>query len=182
MLNHAPGVHEAPITIEISPDLLLNKHKKTGIIKDTYSTVCGFLNSHHGGTLKLTSSKSLTPTMLDELVRGIEQTLIELIGLTGLREYCQTEIKGLGKEIIFTIKPCDRICTMEYNLVLPTAFLVKQVHRTEPLENIARVLKSDRKFLNAMQHNHAKEFEKECTMPEDMRESDTVQFKKVMQI
>ena len=179
MLNHAIGRHEASITIEISPDLLLNKHKKTGIIKDTYSTVCGLLNSHHGGALKLTSSKSLTPTMLDELVRGIEQTLIELIGLTGLREYCQTEIKGLGKEIIFTIKPCDRICTMEYNLVLPTDFLVKQVHRTEPLENIARVLKSDRQFLNAMQHNHAKEFEKECTMPEGMRESDTVQFKKV---
>ena len=179
MSKITPGSHEMPIIIEISPETLLNKKKKTGIIKDTYSTVCGLLNSHHGGILKLTSSKSLTPSMLDELVRGIEQTLIELLGLTGLREYCQTEIRRLGKEIIFTVGPSDRICTVEYNLVLPTDFLVRQVLRTEPLEKIARVLKSDQPFVSVMPQNHLNEFEKESTMPEQLRESDMVQFKKV---
>ena len=179
MSKNTPGPHEMPIIIEISPETLLNKNKKTGIIKDTYCTVCGLLNSHHGGILKLTSSKSLTPSMLDELVRGIEQTLIELLGLTGLREYCQTEIRRLGEEIIFTVGPSDRICTMEYNLVLPTDFLVRQVLRTEPLEKIARVLKLDRPFVSVMPQNHLKEFEKESTMPEHLRESDMVQFKKV---
>jgi tetratricopeptide (TPR) repeat protein len=183
MSNKSPGPLETPGTpliIKISPEILLNKNKKAGIIKDTYFTICGLLNSYHGGILKLTSSKSLTPATLDELVRGIEQTLIELLGLTGLREYCQTEIKELGKEIIFTVMPSDRIFTVEYNLVLPTDFLVKQVHRTEPLEKIARVLKpAGRQFVSARQHNRVKEFEKESTMPEDLRESDTVQFKKV---
>ena len=180
MLNNTSDPHETPIIIiKISPEILQNKNKKTGIVKDTYYTVCGLLNSYQGGILKLTSSKSLTPSLLDELVRGIEQTLIELLGLIGLREYCQTEIIGLGKEIIFTVKPSDRICTVEYNLVLPTDFLVKQVLRTEPLEKIARVIKPGRPFANPMLHNYFKKFEKDSMMPEDLRESDTVQFKKV---
>ena len=179
MPNNPKGPHEAPIIIMISPKILDNKNHKTRIMKETYSTVCGLLNNYHGGILKLTSSKSLTPSKLDEFVRGVEQTLIDLLGLTGLREYCQTTINGLGKEIIFNVKPSDRICTVEYNLVLPTDFLVRQVLKTEPLEKIARVLKPGRPFDCAMLNNHMKKFEKESTMPEDLRESDTVQFKKV---
>ena len=179
MSNSTSGPQETPIIIEISPEIVQNKNKRTGIVKHIYTTVCGLLNSHQGGILKLTSSNSLTPSLLDELVRGIEQTLIELVGLIGLREYCQTEIIGLGKEIIFTDKPSDRIFTIEYNLVLPTDFLVKQVLRTEPLEKIARVIKPGRPFANTMLHNYFKKFEKESMMPEDLRESDTVQFKKV---
>jgi hypothetical protein len=179
MSNDTPGPHDTSIVIKISPEVLLNKNKKTAIVKATCSAVCGLLNSNYGGILKLTSSKSLTPAMLDELVRGIEQTLIEHLGLTGLLEYCQTEITGLGKEIIFTVKPSDRVCTVEYNLVLPTDFLVKQVLRTEPLEKIARVLKPGRPLVNVNLQNHVLEFVKESTMPEDLRESDKVQFKKV---
>ena len=179
MSNNSKDPHEAPIIIKISPEFLDNKNHKTRIMKETYCTVCGLLNSNHGGILKLMSSKSLTPSKLDEFVRGVEQTLIDLLGLTGLLEYCQTTINGLGKEIIFNVKPSDRICTVEYNLVLPTDFLVRHVLKTEPLEKIARVLKPGRAFDCAMLNNHMKKFEKESTMPEDLRESDTVQFKKV---
>ncbi|CAB4040355.1 Hypothetical predicted protein [Paramuricea clavata] len=175
--HDTPDSHDTPIVIKISPEVLLNKNKKTAIVKATCSAVCGLLNSHYGGILKLTSSKSLTPAMLDELVRGIEQTLIEHLGLTGLLEYCQTEITGLGKEIIFTVKPSDRVCTVEYNLVLPTDFLVKQVLRTEPLEKIARVLKPGRPLVNVHLQNHVLEFVKESIMPEDLREENS--WKKV---
>ena len=179
MSNISKGPHEATIIIKISPEILDNKNHKTKIMKETYSTVCGLLNNYHGGILKLTSSKSFTPSKLDEFVRGVEQTLIDLLGLTGLREYCQTTINELGNEIIFNVKPCDRICTVEYNLVLPTDFLVGKVLKMEPLEKIARVLKPGRAFDCAMLNNHMKKFEMESTMPKHLRESDTVQFKKV---
>jgi hypothetical protein len=117
--------------------------------------------------------------VLDELVRGIEQTLIEFLGLTSLREFCRIEITGCGKEITFTVKPSDRICTIEYNLFLPTDFLVRQVLRTEPLVNIARLLKPGPLVTSILQ-THVEEFQKDATVPGGLREShDTVQFKKI---
>ena len=169
---------EAKIVIKIAPEILQNKTKKTEKIKTTSTAVCALLNSRDGGIVTLPSPSSLTPTVLDELVRGIEQTLIEFLGLTSFREYCKTEIKDLGKEINLAVSPSDRICTIEYNLVLPTDFLVKQVLRTEPLEKIAPLLRS-KPLDNSKLHHHEQEFKKDSIMPKDRRESDTVQFKKI---
>lgn len=167
------------LPFSISPETLSNKSRRAVVIKDTLCAACGLLNSHHGGILKITSSKSLTPALLDDFVRGIEQTLIELIGVTAFRECCQIEIIDLGKEITFNVKPNDRLCTIEYNLFLPTDFLVKQVLRTEPLEKIAPLLKSGKPLDSKKLNNTWVEFVKDSIMPEDLRESDEVQFKKL---
>lgn len=169
---------KSQIVMKISPEVVQNKNKRTPIIKETCSAVCALLNSCHGGTFKLTSSLSLTPAALDELVRGIEQTLIEFLGLTSLRKFCQIEITELGKEIIFAVEPSDRVITVEYNLVLPTDFLVKQILRTEPLEYVGALLRT-RPLDNSNLRNYVWEFQKDSTIPGDLRESDSVQFKKI---
>lgn len=174
----AEDLHTTVIVIKISPDAVQNRNKKTAIIKDTCSAVCGLLNSHHGGRLQLTSTLSLSSNIIDELVRGIEQTLIEFLGLTNFREFCRIEITGCGKVITFTVEPSDRIFTVEYNLYLPTDFLVRQVLKTEPIVNIARLLKPGPLVTSNIQ-SHEKEFQKDAKVPGDLRESDMVQFKKI---
>ncbi|XP_031562507.1 uncharacterized protein LOC116298259 [Actinia tenebrosa] len=166
------------IVIQISPHAVQNRNKKSGIIQETCSTICALLNSHEGGNLKLSSTQALTPNLLDELVRAIEQSLIEFLGLTNLRELCEVRITGRGKEIIFFVKPSDRIFTVNYNLALPTNFLVREVLRSEPLVNIARLLETG-PLINSNLQSFIKEFLKDATIPGDLRESDTVQFKKV---
>lgn len=169
---------KAQVVKNVSPQEVQNKNKKTGIIKDTCFAITGLLNSNHGGTLTLRSSKPFTPTSLDELVRGIEQTLIEFLGLTRFHECCRTEIVGCGKEIVFVVQPSDQVCTVEYNLILPTDFQVRQVLRTEPLEKIARLLKTGPMVSSSLE-NYVRQFQKESIASGELRESKTVQFKKI---
>ena len=176
MSKHSRIHVKAQVVKNVSPQEVQNKNKR--IIKDTCFAITGLLNNRHGGTLTLRSSKPFTPTALDELVRGIEQTLIEFLGLTRFHECCQTEIKGFGKEIVFAVQPSDQVCTVEYNLVLPTDFQVRQVLRTEPLEKIARLLKAG-PMVNSNLRNYVREFQKESIAPGELRESKTVQFKKI---
>lgn len=165
------------IVIQISTHAVQKKKEKSLIIQDTCSAVCALLN-HQGGILKLSSTETLTPKLLDDLVRAIEQTLIEFLGLTSFRKHCQVRITSCGQEIIFNVRPSDRIFTVSYNLVLPTNFLVREVLRSEPLVNIARLLKTG-PLIDSNLQNFVKEFQKDSTISGDLRESDCVQFKKV---
>ena len=164
------------VVINITPDQVQNKNKKTKITRDASTAAIGLLNGYHEGRLILRSVTPLIPLAVDELVRSIEQSLIEIVGLTSFRECSHTVIKE--GEIVFLIRPGDRIYTVEYNLVLPTDFQVRQVLRTDPLEKIAPLLSSGRLDNTSLQ-SYAREFQKDVKAPEGLRESDTVQFKKI---
>ena len=164
------------IVINITPDQVQNKNKKAKITRDATAAAIGFLNGYHRGRLILRSVTPLTPSAVDELVRSIEQSLIEIVGLTSFRECCHTVIKE--GEIVFLTRPGDRIYTIEYNLVLPTDFQVRQVLRTDPLEKIAPLLNNGRLDNTSLQ-SYTREFQKDVKAPERLRESDTVQFKKI---
>ncbi len=164
------------IVINITPDQVQNKNKKAKITRDATAAAIGFLNGYHRGRLILRSVTPLTPSAVDELVRSIEQSLIEIVGLTSFRECSHTVIKK--GEIVFFTRPGDRIYTIEYNLVLPTDFQVRQVLRTDPLEKIAPLLNNG-PLDNTPLQSYAREFQKDVKAPEGLRESDTVQFKKI---
>ena len=68
------------IVINITPDQVQNKNKKAKITRDATAAAIGFLNGYHRGRLILRSVTPLTPSAVDELVRSIEQSLIEIVG------------------------------------------------------------------------------------------------------
>ena len=165
-----------PVVINITPDQLQNRNKKAKITRDAFTAAIGFVNGYHKGRLILRSVRPFTPSAVDELVRSIEQSLIEIVGLTSFLDRCHIENKE--SEIVFLIQPGGRIYTVKYNLFLPTASQVRQVLSTDPLEKIAPLLNSG-PLDNTSLQNYVREFQKDVKAPEGLRESDTVEFKKV---
>ncbi len=165
-----------PVVINITPDQLQNRNKKAKKTREAFTAAIGFLNGYHKGRLILRSVRPFTPSAVDQLVSSIEQLLIDIVGLTSFRDCCHIENKE--SEIVFLIQPGDRIYTVKYNLVLPTTSQVRQVPSTDPLEKIAPLLNSG-PLDNTSLQSYAREFQKDVKAPEGLRESDTVQFKKI---
>ena len=95
--------------------------------------ICAFLNSG-GGKLNV-ELESHSSSVGDGILRMIEQRLVDIIGSCTLNAKVKI-LKKNTKQLVFTVDSSHTLCTVDYNLYLPTQ---SQVIPISPLEHPERV-------------------------------------------
>ena len=169
------------IVINITSDQLKNKSKKQEIRSDAFKAAIACLNGYYARRLVLRSETHFSPAEADDLARPIQQSLTHIVGVVSFGRYFEIRFKeqeGKTTEIVFLVAPKGRLSTVKYNLYLPLTTMVKQVPVTDQMEEIAALLNVGWLDSRSLQ-SYVRKFQMDKKAPGGLRESETVQFKKV---
>ena len=152
-------------------------------ITEITAAVCALFNSRNGGliTLRLNDKcwliKEEEPKIIDDIVRRIEQSVLNFVPVTNMSEAFKfiedTNTQGLQ----FKVKSMGRFCTVQYHMYLPTDYQVSPITFGDSMAKVAALLEPQSKPMAASFTEHCKEFHYKERMPSGLREQQTVQFK-----
>ena len=154
------------------------KYKKSK--KEIASTFCALLNTHGGNvTIEL---EAATENDVQNLKRAIEQRLSDILGFSSMRDHIEL-VSSRTDELVYTVEGAYRLCTMNYNLYIPTETQATAVPPKTPIADVKEMLPSQKCIVEMKQlveiGTHCKEFVYEQNIGNPRVESKTVQFKKL---
>ena len=185
------------IRIHVFFSHMKNKNYKQQKTKEIVSTFCALLNSHGG---KITMEfEAATESDVQNLKRAIEQRLSDVLGFSSIRDHIETQLVSSSiDELVYAVEGVSSLCTLNYNLYLPSETQVLAVSPKTPIADVGEMLSSEkrigeveglieigthckkfffRQFVNATILSESKEVQLKCLKEE--RVSKTVQFKKL---
>lgn len=152
---------------------------KNSYVAEVIKHICSLLNGD-GGKILVKWSEFLQETITEkdftDFVRTVEQQMYEITDYAIVNN--METVVSYPRQIVFDIEPSSRLCTMNYNLCVPTETQVIALPSTEPVLNIKEIVERRAKPENYIANGtHHKYFVwKEC--PSSLlRESKIVQLK-----
>ena len=177
------------ITIELSEAHLRSTKTKSKTkpwddkIAEITTAVCALYNSCNGGFITLALNdkcaliKEKEPKLIDDIVRRIEQSVLNFVAVTNMSETFKflenTNTQGLQ----FKVKPMGRFCTVQYHMYLPTDYQVSPITFADSPAKVGSLLERQSNPVAASFTEHCKEFHHKEKVPCGLREQQTVQFK-----
>ena len=157
-----------------------NKKYKKEKMKEIISSFTAVLNSN-GGRVSL-ALQSGTTSDVQNLKRAIEQRLSDILGFSSMRDHIEL-VSSRTDELVYTVEGAYRLCTMNYNLYIPTETQATAVPPKTPIADVKEMLPSQKCIVEMKQlveiGTHCKEFVYEQNIGNPRVESKTVQFKKL---
>ena len=170
------------ITMDVCVSMMKdNKKYKNEKMKEIISTFIAVLNSN-GGRVSLALLQSGTASDVQNLKRAIEQRLSGILGFSSTRDHIYPVSSSTDK-LVYTVEGAYRLCTMNYNLYIPTETQATAVPPKTPIADVKEMLPSQKCIVEMKQlveiGTHCKEFVYEQNIGNPRVESKTVQFKKL---
>ena len=177
------GLHELDdaMVVELTVELTTKDAKKSKIknIDVVIRNICALLNEK-GGTLRIilnkTSQENISRKLVTDFIRTTEQRMSEITDYSNVGAM-ETKI-CYPHYIAFAIKPSPSLCTMNYNLCIPTETQLISLPATTPVSNVKEIMA--RKYLpeNYVKNGiHCRDFVWKNRVIFELRESKEVQFK-----
>ena len=131
------NVFEVPFSIENMKSC--GKAYRERQLTTIVAIICALLNSD-GGELNMEFEDDLIlRNETDGISRMIEQRLVDIIG--SCLFYAKVRIlKKNAKQLVFTVDSSQSLCTVDYNLYLPTRSQVIPISPWEPPERVKAIL------------------------------------------
>ena len=167
------------IKIHICFSEMKKKKYKEEKMKEIVRTICALLNSL-GGTVTM-EFKAATEKDVQNLKRAIEQRLSDILGFSSMRDHINL-VSSTTDGFMFIVKGVSSLCTMNYNLYVPSETQVLAVPPKTPIVQIREILSSKKRDVEVEKvveiGTHHKHFVfQQCTIPMNLYESKTVQFR-----
>ena len=168
------------ITMDVCLNMMRGKKYKKGKMKEIVATFNAVLNSN-GGCVSF-ALQSGTTSNVQSLKRAIEQRLSGILGFSFMRDHIHP-VSSRTDELVYTVEGAYRLCTMNYNLFIPTETQATAVPPKTPIADVKEMLPSQKCIVEMKQlveiGTHCKEFVYEQNIGNPRVESKTVQFKKL---
>ena len=166
------NVFEVPLSIE---NMSHGKAYRESQLAMIVSIICALLNSD-GGELKMEFEDDLIlRNKTDGILRMIEQRLVDIIG--SCLFYAKVRIlKKNAKQLVFTVDSSQSLCTVDYNLYLPTQSQVIPISPLEHPERVEAILNREVRIQQQPFENY-EDFVLNRQVP--FEESDLIQFKQL---
>ena len=167
------------IKIHICFSEMKKKKYKEEKMKEIVRTICALLNSH-GGTVTM-EFKAATENDVQNLKRAIEQRLSDILGFSSMRDHINlVSLRTDG--CVFIVKGVSSLCTMNYNLYVPSETQVLVVPpKTHNISDIKQILSSEKRIFEVGElveiKTHHKDFVSQQRMTDGLPESKTTQLK-----
>ena len=149
-------------------------------MKEIVATFNAVLNSN-GGCVSF-ALQSGTTSNVQSLKRAIEQRLSGILGFSFMRDHIHP-VSSRTDELVYTVEGAYRLCTMNYNLYIPTETQATAVPPKTPIADVKEMLPSQKCIVEMKQlveiGTHCKEFVYEQNIGNPPVESKTVQFKEL---
>ena len=122
------------------------KKYKQKTVKRIMEAINALLNTEGGGLLELTFERNPPKKHLENVLKLIEQKVIDLIGITTVVSAVKSKI-GEQKIVVDVHSDGCQLWTVSYNLHLPVMSQVVTVPSNEPLEKIQQLIEgNERQF------------------------------------
>ena len=168
------------ITMDVCLNMMRGKKYKKGKMKEIVATFNAVLNSN-GGCVSL-ALQSGTTSNVQSLKRAIEQRLSGILGFSFMRDHIHP-VSSRTDELVYTVEGAYRLCTMNYNLYIPTETQATAVPPKTPIADVKEMLPYQKCIVEMKQlveiGTHCKEFVYEQNIGNPRVESKTVQFKEL---
>ena len=156
-----------------------NKKYKDQKTKEIVSTFCAVLNSQGGRvTFELRSGST---SDVQNLKRAIEQQLSDLLGFSAMRDHINL-VSSKTEELMYIVDGVYSLCTMSYNLYVPSEKNILTVLPKTPIAEITEEILSPEKLIVEEEKlvkigTHHKQFVIEQNISDQLQESKEVQLK-----
>ena len=121
-----------------------NKKYKDQKTKEIVSTFCAVLNSQGGRvTFELRSGST---SDVQNLKRAIEQQLSDLLGFSAMRDHINL-VSSKTEELMYIVDGVYSLCTMSYNLYVPSEKNILTVLPKTPIAEITEEILSPEKLI-----------------------------------
>ena len=166
------------IKIHICFSEMKKKKYKEEKMKEIVRTICALLNSL-GGTVTM-EFKAATEKDVQNLKRAIEQRLSDILGFSSMRDHIDF-VSSRTDGCVFIVKGVSSLCTMNYNLSMPSETQVLAVLPKATIVEIGEILSSEKRFVEVEKvveiGTHHNEFVFQQRMTDGLLESKTIQLK-----
>ena len=147
-------------------------------MKEIVATFNAVLNSN-GGCVSL-ALQSGTTSNVQSLKRAIEQRLSGILGFSYMRDHIHL-VSSNTDALVFTVEGAYRLCTMNYNLYIPTETQATAVPPKTPIADVKEMLPSEKRIFEVGElveiKTHHKDFVSQQRMTDGLPESKTTQLK-----
>ena len=139
---------------------MIDKKYKESKKTEIASSFCALLNTH-GGKVTI-EFEAATESDVQNLKRAIEQRLSDILGFSSMRDHIELVSSSID-ECVFTVEGVSSLCTMNYNLYLPSETQVLAVSPTTPIADVREILSSQKRIAEMEEPavkigTHCKEF------------------------